>query len=308
MNLLLAIIVSAAIDSTAIYIGDQTDMHLRATIESTEQVALPRYGEILIDGIEIVERTGVDTTVLQDGRVQLNQTLTLTAFSDSLFFIPPQPFVSGEDTLWSDGMSLNVVQPFEIDTTLAITDIKPLQRAPIWWWGIIRWVLLAIGCILLGIGAWYFIKWAMHRKKGGELQLAEVEKRPAEEVALEKLDKIKAEKIWQEGKVKEYHTELTDVIREYIGRRYEVKSTEKTSDETLRELKPLMGEQKELFERLRKMLSLADLVKFAKWHTTPDENESALLTAYDFVHETTAAPTEGEQKEEEDMFTLEKSH
>ena len=308
MNLLLAIIVSAAIDSTAIYIGDQTDMHLCATIESTEQVALPRYGEILIDGIEIVERTGVDTTVLQDGRVQLNQTLTLTAFSDSLFFIPPQPFVSGEDTLWSDGMSLNVIQPFEIDTTLAITDIKPLQRAPIWWWGIIRWVLLAIGCILLGIGAWYFIKWAMHRKKGGELQLAEVEKRPAEEVALEKLDKIKAEKIWQEGKVKEYHTELTDVIREYIGRRYEVKSTEKTSDETLRELKPLMGEQKELFERLRKMLSLADLVKFAKWHTTPDENESALLTAYDFVHETTAAPTEGEQKEEEDMFTLEKSH
>lgn len=308
MNLLLAIIVSAAIDSTTIYIGDQTDMHLRATIESTEQVALPRYGEILIDGIEIVERTGVDTTVLQDGRVQLNQTLTLTAFSDSLFFIPPQPFVSGEDTLWSDGMSLNVIQPFEIDTTLAITDIKPLQRAPIWWWGIIRWVLLAIGCILLGIGAWYFIKWAMHRKKGGELQLAEVEKRPAEEVALEKLDKIKAEKIWQEGKVKEYQTELTDVIREYIGRRYEVKSTEKTSDETLRELKPLMGEQKELFERLRKMLSLADLVKFAKWHTTPDENESALLTAYDFVHETTAAPTEGEQKEEEDMFTLEKSH
>lgn len=308
MNLLLAIIVSAAIDSTAIYIGDQTDMHLRATMEPAEQVALPRYGETLIDGIEIVERTGVDTTVLQDGRVQLNQTLTLTSFSDSLFFIPPQPFVSGEDTLWSDGMSLNVIQPFEIDTTLAITDIKPLQRAPIWWWGIIRWVLLAIGCILLGIGAWYFIKWAMHRKKGGELQLAEVEKRPAEEVALEKLDKIKAEKIWQEGKVKEYHTELTDVIREYIGRRYEVKSTEKTSDETLRELKPLMGEQKELFERLRKMLSLADLVKFAKWHTTPDENESALLTAYDFVHETTDAPTEGEQKEEEDMFTLEKSH
>ena len=308
MNLLLAIIVSAAIDSTAIYIGDQTDMHLRATLEPTEQVALPRYGEMLIDGIEIVERTEVDSTVLQDGRVQLAQTLTLTSFSDSLFFIPPQPFVSGEDTLWSDGMSLNVVQPFEIDTTLAITDIKPLQRAPIWWWGIIRWVLLAIGCILLGIGAWYFIKWAMHRKKGGELHVAGVEKRPAQEVGVEKLDKIKAGKIWQEGKVKEYQTELTDVIREYIGRRYEVKSTEKTSDETLRELKPLMGEQKELFERLRKMLSLADLVKFAKWHTTPDENESALLTAYDFVHETTAAPTEGEQKEEEDMFTLEKSH
>ncbi len=308
MNLLLAIIVSAAIDSTAIYIGDQTDMHLCATLKPTEQVALPRYGEMLIDGIEIVERTEVDSTVLQDGRVQLAQTLTLTSFSDSLFFIPPQPFVSGEDTLWSEGLSLNVIQPFEIDTTLAITDIKPVQRAPIWWWGIIRWVLLAIGCVLLGVGVWFFLRWAMRRKKGDELQLAEVEKRPAEEVALEKLDRIKAEKIWQEGKVKEYQTELTDVIREYIGRRYEVKSTEKTSDETLRELKPLMAEQKELFERLRKMLSLADLVKFAKWHTTPDENESALLTAYDFVHETTTVPAEGELKEEEDMFSLETSH
>ena len=35
------------------------------------------------------------------------------------------------------------------------------------------------------------------------------------------------------------------------------------------------------------MLSLADLVKFAKWTTTPDENENALRTAYEFVHETT---------------------
>jgi hypothetical protein len=34
------------------------------------------------------------------------------------------------------------------------------------------------------------------------------------------------------------------------------------------------------------MLQLADLVKFAKWHTTPDENESALTTAYEFVNET----------------------
>ena len=34
------------------------------------------------------------------------------------------------------------------------------------------------------------------------------------------------------------------------------------------------------------MLQLADLVKFAKWHTTPDENEQALSTAYEFVKET----------------------
>ena len=108
--------------------------------------------------------------------------------------------------------------------------------------------------------------------------------RPADEVALEKLDEIKAQKIWKDGKVKEYQTELTDVVREYIGRRFDVQSTEKTSDETLRAMKPLID--KELFAKLSKMLQLADLVKFAKWHTTPDENEQALSTAYEFVNET----------------------
>lgn len=292
MNFLLAIVVAATLDSTMIFIGDQTDLHLQATMNAGEQVSLPAYGENLMDGIEIVDRTIADTTTLSDGRMQVNQYLTITSFKDSLFYIAPQPFVSGEDTMWSEGLSLNVVQPFEVDTTLAITDIKDIQKAPIWWWGIIRWILLALLIIGLGIGIYYLVRYIQkHRTSAGE----EVKKeplRPAEEVALEKLDEIKAEKIWQDGKVKEYHTELTDVIREYISRRYEVSSTEKTSDETLRDLKPKMKDQKDLFERLRKMLSLADLVKFAKWTTTPDENESALLTAYDFVKETT--PKEAE--------------
>ena len=67
-------------------------------------------------------------------------------------------------------------------------------------------------------------------------------------------------------------------------------SSEKTSDETLRALQPVMTEQKELFGSLKQMLQLADLVKFAKWTATPDENERSLRTAYDFVHDTT--PTE----------------
>ncbi len=302
MNLLLAIVVSAVLDSTTIFIGDQTDLHLQATMDATEQVSLPVYGEILMPEIEIVDRTIADTAQLSDGRMQVNQYLTITSFKDSLFYIAPQPFVCGGDTLWSEPLSLNVVQPFEVDTTLAITDIKDIQDAPIWWWGIIRWILLGLLLIGLGIGIYYLVRYIRKHKTGATEEEEQAPLRPAEEVALEKLDEIKAEKIWQEGKVKEYHTELTDVIREYISRRYEVSSTEKTSDETLRELKPLMKEQKDLFDRLRKMLSLADLVKFAKWTTTPDENESALLTAYDFVRETT--PTENYESDENDETTI----
>ena len=283
-NLLLAIVVSASIDSTMLMIGDQTAMHLSVTQEANEHVEMPVFGETLQDGIEIVDRSAVDTTTLPDGRLQLSQELTLTSFKDSLFAVAPIAVVSGGDTFFTDPMALNVIQPFEVDSSLAITDIKDIEKAPIYWWGIIRWILLALAIIGLFVGAYYGVLWyRKHFLKEEEVIEPEL-LRPADEVALEKLDEIKAQKIWKDGKVKEYQTELTDVVREYIGRRFDVQSTEKTSDETLRAIKPLID--KELFAKLSKMLQLADLVKFAKWHTTPDENEQALSTAYEFVQET----------------------
>ena len=286
---ILALIVSATLDSTTLFIGDQTDLHLRATGEVGEQVTMPMLDKELIPGVEIVDRTIVDTLTLKDGRVQYDQYLTLTSFEDSLFYIAPLPFVSGDDTVWSEGLTLNVVQPFEMDTTdMAITDIKGVYKAPIWWWGIFRWVLLALLLAGVGVAGYYLITYLQSRKREEEGNEVVTEPmRPAEEVALEKLDAIKEKKIWQQGQVKEYHTQLTDVVREYIARRFEVSSVEQTSDETLRDIRPLLNERKDLYDQLRKMLTLADLVKFAKRSATPDENELSLRNAYTFVRETT---------------------
>ena len=287
--MILALIVSATLDSTTLFIGDQTDLHLRAISAQGEQVTMPMLDKELTAGVEIVDRTIVDTVALKDGRVQYDQYLTLTSFEDSLFYIAPLPFVSGADTVWSEGLTLNVVQPFEMDTTdMAITDIKGVYKAPIWWWGIFRWVLLALLLAGVGVAGYYLITYLQRRKleeAGNEVVTEPL--RPAEEVALEKLDAIKEKKIWQQGQVKEYYTQLTDVVREYIARRFEVSSVEQTSDETLRDIRPLLSERKDLYDQLRKMLTLADLVKFAKWSTTPDENELSLRNAYTFVKETT---------------------
>ena len=287
--MILALIVSATLDSTTLFIGDQTDLHLRAIGEVGEQVSMPVLDKELISGVEIVDRTIVDTLSIKDGRVQYDQYLTVTSFKDSLFYIAPLPFVSGDDTVWSESLTLNVVQPFEMDTTdMAITDIKGVYKAPIWWWGIFRWVLLAVLLAGVGIAGYYLITYLQRRKleeAGNEVVTEPL--RPAEEVALEKLDAIKEKKIWQQGQVKEYYTQLTDVVREYIARRFEVSSVEQTSDETLRDIRPLLSERKDLYDQLRKMLTLADLVKFAKWSTTPDENELSLRNAYTFVKETT---------------------
>ena len=289
LTMIMALVVSAAIDSTTLFIGDQTDLHLRATCEVGKQVQMPLLNDNLIPGIEIVDRTIIDTTQLKDGRVQYDQYMTLTSFEDSLFYIAPLPFVSSGDTVWSESLMLNVVQPFEMDSTdIAITDIKGIYKAPIWWWGIFRWVLLALAIAGIGIGGYYLISYL--RRRYGDVPAVVVPTeplRPADEVALEKLDAIREQKIWQSGQVKEYYTQLTDVVREYIARRFEVSSTEQTSDETLRAMRVLLTDKKELYDNLRKMLTLADLVKFAKWTTTPDENEISLRNAYTFVKETT---------------------
>ena len=311
-NILLAIVVSASIDSTMLMIGDQTDMHLSVTHEADEQVQWPVFGESLQDGIEIVDRSAIDTTTLPDGRLRIHQDLKLTSFKDSLFAIRPIAVVSGEDTFRTDPMALNVVQPFELDTTLAITDIKDIENAPIYWWGIIRWILIVLLCCgLISLGFWLWRKYDSYRKREQEEPIDPELLRPADEVALEKLDEIKAQKIWKDGKVKEYQTELTDVVREYISRRFGVQSTEKTSDETLHEMEAILvkgqrddvpctkEEGKALYERLKKMLQTADLVKFAKWHTTPDENEQSLTTAYDFVRGTTPPQPSPEGREED---------
>ena len=296
LTTILALVVSAAIDSTTLFIGDQTDLHLRATCEVGEQVQLPVLSEELIPGIEIVDKTIIDTAMLNDGRVQYNQYVTLTSFEDSLFYIAPLPFVSGDDTVWSESLMLNVVQPFEMDSTdMAITDIKGIYKAPIWWWGILRWVLLALAIAGIGVGGYYLITYLQSRARKSEDEVLPAEPlRPAEEVALEKLYAIREQKIWQTGQVKEYHTQLTDVVREYIARRFDVSSVEQTSDETLRAMRGLLSDKKELYESLREMLTLADLVKFAKWTATPDENEKSLRSAYTFVKETTPVeePTE----------------
>lgn len=302
LTIVLSVVLSAQMDSTQLWIGDQTGLHLEATASEGEQIAFPVFDQKIQDGIEVVEQGKIDTTQTLDGRTVYHQDLVVTSFKDSLFYIQPLPFVVNGDTMRTNSLSLNVIQPFEMDTTDAITDIKPVMKPKIWWWGIFRWVLLAILIAGLAVGGYFLGKWLKRVLKKEEAEPIDPETlRPCDEVALEKLDKIKEEKVWQTGEHKKYFSELTFVIREYIGRRYDVHSTEKTSDDTLAAMKPILvaEDRKDLYQKLESMLRLADLVKFAKWSPMPDESEVSLASAYTFVKETAPTPETTEQSNEE---------
>ena len=88
-------------------------------------------------------------------------------------------------------------------------------------------------------------------------------KLPPHEQAIKELDEIKQQKLWQQGRSKEYYTLITDTLRKYIEERFGINAMEMTSGEIL-ELIRKNSEAQSVYDNLRQILQLADFVKFAK--------------------------------------------
>lgn len=294
------IVASASVDSVAILIGDQTGLTLEVVQPQDAKVAFPVFSDTVCGGLEIVEMGKMDTVLSDESNVKVSQRYVVTAFEDSLYLVPALPFVSGQDTIWSDAVALKVIQPFEIDTAShMLADVKDIYKAPVYWWGIIRIVLLILLVVLLIVlGIWLYRRYS--KKELQEEVVKEEEKRPPYDVAVEQLDKIKAEKIWQQpARLKEYHTELTDVVRTYIEGVFDVASRELPSSEILHLMQPLLKDKKEMVFVLKQILELSDLVKFAKASPSTEENELSLRNAYSFIEGTRPAEQVEEAKNSE---------
>jgi hypothetical protein len=296
------ITVQARLDSTVIWIGNQAHLSFEVSQKTNEKVVMPLFSDTIVGGLELIEPAKNDTTKSPDGHLLVKQHYTVTSFKDSLIYIPPYPFILNGDTVWSNSLSLKVVQPFKVDTASnTIADIKPVFDPKFDWWGLFQIILIVLLILAILIGGYILIRKYWQKKPVFEKSEPEIIL-PAHVIALNQLDKIKNEKSWQQGRIKEYHTELTDVLREYIERIFNIKSMEMTSEEILNHLTSIRSAKKSAFEGLKQILQIADLVKFAKWNATPDENEMSLMNAYLFVNQTKVEevkPTEEIKKEEQ---------
>jgi hypothetical protein len=112
-------------------------------------------------------------------------------------------------------------------------------------------------------------------------------KEPAHLWALRELDRIREEKLWRKDKIKEYYSEVTEVLRIYVEERFGFPAMEQTSAEIL----DSFGSRKDMISEkttgyLARILPLADLVKFAKYTPLPDDHNIVLANSYLFVNET----------------------
>lgn len=292
--------VKAEFDSAAILIGEQTKLTVEVASRDTKNTfAFPMMDDSLAGGLELVERLPMDTTRLEDGTVKIAAHYLMTGWDSALVYIEALPVVAGEDTFWSNGLTLKVVD-IPVDTVDAICDIKPVYEPPFDWrffWTVMMIVLLSL--LVIGGGVWAYFKYFRKRfRKGTVIDEKPVDPRPAHVIAMEQLEHLRQEKLWQGGEVKRYYSRLTEIVKAYVSRRYGINATEQTTDELLTELKmnTRIEASKESVEDLKELLQLADLVKFAKWKPLPEENDRAFEEGKEFVQMTKQEEIKEEKK------------
>lgn len=285
---------TASLDAGTILIGDQVNLTLGLSIQAGTQVVWPSLKDTILGKIRVIDRTKVDTAWSADKKnLKLTQKLRLTCFDSGFYTIPPIRFYYRHlpDTtirFEQSNMQILTVHTVAVDTTQAIKPIKGPIKVPFSILDYLPWIIgILVFLAIVGFLLFYFIK----RRKGEPIFVL----RPAiryqpHETALMELEKLRVKKLWQAGKTKEYHTELTDILRKYIEDRFHLMALESTTAEILEDLKENTEIPEKSLNSLRDVLSMADLVKFAKYLPLPEDHERSLEEAIEFIHRTAATP------------------
>jgi hypothetical protein len=286
--------VESRIDKSTITIGDTVRYTVRLTHDPKVQVRWPALGANL-GMFEIRDYHKPEPAKAKD-RIIEEIAYTISTFDTGRFEIPPLlieyqvPPDSAWQSLQTEKLEIYVasMKPSQAGDIRDIKAPLELPRA----WKLIIIVGLIIAGVLLLAGAIYYL-WRRRQGKGLLPERKEPE-RPAHEVALEALRKLRESDLLATGQIKLFYSELSEIIRRYIEGRYFVPALELTTNELMDNLREVAMEI-EARENLRELLDISDLVKFAKYQPAEEEHQRAMQLAESFVETTKivmSAPTE----------------
>ncbi len=279
---------SAKIDTNTILIGDQVNLKLSVTTPNDYSVVFPIFIDSLSNKIEIVNQSKIDTVFSQDKlELTLSQTILITSFDSGYYSIPCFAFQYQKkndtaNTIFSDSLFL-IVNTVVVDTTLAIKDIRAPLEVPITFKELLPYIGISFGIIALIILAIYFIR--RYNKKKDNIIAPPKPKIPPYQKALQELEALRLKKLWQNNKIKDYHSELTEIMRGYFEYQFNIQALEMTSDEIIEAFENIKTNE-DLKSRLKQILILADLVKFAKQLPLPNQHDLSLNNAIHIVKAT----------------------
>ena len=257
--------------------------------------------DTLSEQIDIIKRGNVERTADADSNVIVKQQLTLMTFDTGQIQLPAVGLTYAQS--FDDPMRLQAfTEPIDLYATTMVVDTlqpyKPIVEpiaAPIQMKEVFPWLLAVLLLALAVFGVWY---WRKHRKTkvDAEGNIIRGPVIPPYDKAVGDLKRLREEKMWQSGKVKEYFSSLTDIAREYIEGQFGVNAVEMTTDDILNEIKPLHF-KKETYDKLKDTMEISDLVKFAKYSASALESDTALTSMTEFVNESYAYYQEQQAKQ-----------
>lgn len=262
-------------DTQQIKIGEPILLQLIAEMPENSSFIWPELGQQ--EGIDIISSQGIDSLIKGDV-IQVQQELKITSFdSGDVFILPLELVINQKDTLRTDSIPLLVYYP-DIKEGQALYDIKSNREIPFNYWLLVYWALAAV--TVAALAYWIWKKWP---RKSQAKPIETVESRlPPGEWALLELDQLEQKKLWQNDKTKEYYSELIDILRVYLERKFALKAMESTADELVLKIKNLVDEG-DLYRDLKQSLQISALVKYARHRSLAEENEKALEAIRSFV-------------------------
>ena len=279
--------IKAEIDTTNIRIGEQ--FNLQISVGEIQNVIIPK---LELKGLEIIDSTKIDTL-----KNSLIRRYILTGFDSGSFYIPQQQIFVKNQAFLTDSLLVNVAT-IAIDTTkVKKFPIKSIKSEPFTFddFKIYAYLLIAALAIIS-----FWIYWFVVRKQKENEEEATYKAMPPYEEAIYRLNELDEKLLWQNNKIKEYYSELTEIIRGYIERELKVPALENTTDEVLDMLKDFKDSDaihtsKETLKKLKELLREADLVKFAKSKPLANEIEEDRKDAEEIISNLTPKPIIGKE-------------
>ncbi len=291
-----------SLDTSSIRIGERVQLRLNATFPKTATIYWPAIADTLTAAVEVASKSKVDTNgTSRKDFVNYNQTIIITSFDTGFHYIQPFTILyayAGDTTrheLLSEGVYLKV-RTVEVDTTRAIRDIKGPIQAPLTFAELTPYLggATAVG-LLIGLVWYYFWRKRINKPLFPVITRAQG---PPWETALQNLVLLEDKKLWQNGKIKEYYSELTDIIRHYLNQQHGIEAMEMITSEIL-EAFDSTGLPPDSRSILNTILIQADYAKFAKAVPLRNENELSMTLSRQFIAETKPVPVVNESKSPE---------
>ena len=277
--------VEANLDSASLFVGGKRTIRLQ--VDHPPGILVLEPGVQLIDSaeaIEVLSSTSWDTTLASAKIISLEKNLVLTAWDSGHFVLPAIPVVyqvqGNSDTLYTRPLLLQAsLTPVD---TATLMPLKPIIQEPITTEDFIPYIIGLLAAIaLLVLFFWY---WKRQKPKQEAPPPPPPAVIPPHILALEKFSRLEGARLWQQGKVKEYHTELTFILREYLESRFGILALESATSEIDAQMKDRIPEP--LRRDMTSLLHTSDMVKFAKAEPPANIHEQLLDHARNFVNST----------------------